>query len=194
MIFCYAEDERAAITRVAPRLLTAIDYRELEQLAAGCPSIVLSIQQADQINAARDKLTSLLPKISLEPDCYCHWSLAISQLMGALDKELRTAPKNQPRKSSNRARPSAVDEYLFSFVRFFASHGGHPGKNPESPCVKFILAAAGPALQAAGWGVTSTSIANLIRARVRNFRAENFAVSGPEIGKPTLGKAVRGCK
>ena len=55
MIFCYAEDERAEIAKVAPQPLSAADYAELERLAANCPPLMIPVMQAKRINQMREK-------------------------------------------------------------------------------------------------------------------------------------------
>jgi hypothetical protein len=57
-----------------------------------------------------------------------------------------------------------------------------------SPCVRFVIAAAAPALQAVGFETKPGMISNVIRARAHTFdnlSAVSFEAGGPEIGTPT---------
>jgi hypothetical protein len=68
------------------------------------------------------------------------------------------------------------------FVLFYASRGQHAGKDPDSPCVRFVIAAAAPALQAAGFETKP----GMIRARAHTFNnlsAVSLETGGPELGK-----------
>jgi hypothetical protein len=47
---------------------------------------------------------------------------------------------------SNRARSDVLDDYLRKLLEYWEKRGGHHGKSPCSPAVKFILAAAGPVI------------------------------------------------
>ena len=187
MIFRYTEDERAEIARVAPQPLTAADFEELERFAANCPPLMISVKQTEQINQMRKDLIPKVKQISREPECYCHWSPEISRLIRSLAED--SIPKGLRKKRSNSERPDVVDEYLFSFVRYFTSRGGLPGKARTSPCVRFVIAVAGPALRMAGWAVTSASVASLIRARAGTLHrlfGEGFTTSAPEMGISAL--------
>jgi hypothetical protein len=77
------------------------------------------------------------------------------------------------------------------FVLFYTSRGGHGGKDPESPCVRFVIAAAEPSLQAACFEARRGTISNLNRARSHSFHGltgVSANVGGPKISKPTLRK------
>ena len=73
------------------------------------------------------------------------------------------------------------------FVLFYTSRGAHAGKDPGSPCVRFVVAAAAPPLRAAGFETKPGTISNLIRDRADSFHslgALSLDVHGPEFSKP----------
>ena len=147
------------------------------------------------IEQASKKFASLIEKASPQPDSYCIWSPEISALLKSIREQPFRASTNGRRKSigkrSNRARADILDDFLMRFVLFYTSRGAHAGKDPESPCVRFVVAAAAPPLRAAGFETKPGTISNLIRARAHTFDALNassFDAGGPELGKPIFGK------
>jgi hypothetical protein len=195
--FQYTTEERKSIAIASAAKLIDADWRALEQIAATCPSVIYAIsnKRLAPIERASKKLAKLLETASLEPDRYCVWSSEISALLKLTREQPFHASTKGQRKStskrSNRARPDVLDDFLMRFVLFYTSRGGHAGKDPESPCVRFVIAAAEPALQAACFEARSGTISNLIRARSHSFHgltAVSTNVGGPEISKPTLRK------
>src|SRR5450755_675771 len=100
-------------------------------------------------------------------------SIETATLLKLIREQPFRVPAKGQRKStlkrSNRARPDVLDNFLMRFVLFYASRGQHAGKDPGSPCVRFVIAAAAPALQAAGFETKPGMISNLIRARAHTF-------------------------
>jgi hypothetical protein len=195
--FQYTAEERESIAIAAPAKLDDADWRALGQIAATCPSAISAIlnKKLATIERASKKLDQLLEKALLAPDRYCVWSPDISALLKLIrEQPFRASTKGQRKstlKRSNRARPDVLDDFLMKFVLFYSSRGGHAGKDPESPCVRFVIAAAGPALRAAGFEARLGTISNLIRARAHSFHrltAVSVNVGGPEISTPTLRK------
>jgi hypothetical protein len=195
--FQYSAEERDSIAIAAPAKLNDADWCALQQIAATCPSAIsaFSIKKLAPIEQASKKVGQLLEKASLAPDRYCIWSPDISALLKLICEQPFHAPTKGQWKSkskrSNRARPDVLDDFLMRFVLFYSSRGGHAGKDPKSPCARFVIAAAGPALRAAGFEARRGTISNLIRARAHTFRgltAVPVNVGGPEISKPTLKK------
>jgi hypothetical protein len=146
------------------------------------------------IEKTSKKLAGLLQTLSLAPSRYCVWSPEISALLKLIREQPFHASAKGQRKStlkkSNRARPDVLDNFLMGFVFFYASRGQHAGKDPNSPCVRFVIAAAGPALRAAGFEAKPGTISNLIRARAHTFHSLNAvscSAGRPELGKPSLG-------
>jgi hypothetical protein len=191
--FQYTADEWESIAIAAPAKLNDADWRALRQIAATCPSVISAIpnKRLAAIERASKKLAQLLEKASLAPDRYCVWSPEISALLKLIREQPFRGQRKSTLKRSNRARPDLLDDFLMRFVLFYTSRGGHAGKDPESPCVRFVIAAAEPALQAAGFEARPCTISNLIRARAHSFHgltAVSVNVVGPEISKPTLRK------
>ena len=122
------------------------------------------------------------------PDLYCIWSPEISALLKAISEQpFRTGQRKSVAKRSNRARPDILDDFLMRFVLFYTSRGAHAGKDPEGPCVRFVVAAAAPPLRAAGFETKPGTISNLIRDRADSFHgrgALSLDVHGPEFSKP----------
>jgi hypothetical protein len=179
--FRYTEQERTAIAEIAPNL-SATDWKELESLASTCPVLLLRARVA-RIKQTSARLADLLETLSPWPDRSV-WSREISQVLVSLHG-LRNWVRvpGSTRKKSNRARSDDLDEYLNRFVRFYASRIGYPGKAPTSPCVRFVIRAAGPPL---GCALTPGSVSDLIRSRVHTLIALDLTTGSPEFGKPTL--------
>jgi hypothetical protein len=162
-------------------------------LSALCPMPVIPSKKLAAIEKASKKFAGLLATVSPGPNRFCVWSPEISTLLKLISEQPFRLPAKGQRKStlkrSNRARPDVLDNFLMRFVHFYASRGGHAGKDPNSPCVRFVIAAAAPALQAAGFETKPGMISNLIRARAHTFNnlsAVSFETGGPELGKPSL--------
>lgn len=190
--FPYSAQHRESIATAAPSAFSEADWQVLEQLAAQCPMLVIPNKKLAAIEKASKKLAGLLATVSPAPKRYCVWSSEISALLKLICEQPYRVPAKGRRKSaskrSNRARPDVLDNFLMRFVLFYASRGGHAGKDPDSPCVRFVIAAAAPALQAAGFETKPGMISNLIRARAHTFnnlRAVSFETGGPELGKPS---------
>jgi hypothetical protein len=190
--FRYSAQQRNSIATAAPSAFSAADWQALEQLAALCPMPVIPNKKLAAIEKASKKLAGLLATVSPAPNRFCVWSPAISTLLKLIREQPFRVPAKGQRKStlkrSNRARPDVLDDFLMKFVLFYASRGQHPGKDPDSPCVRFVLAAATPALQAAGFETKPGMISNLIRARVHTFNnlsAVSIEAGGPELGRPS---------
>jgi hypothetical protein len=179
--FRYTEQERTAVADIAPNLSDA-DRKELESLASTCPVLIPRAMVA-RIKQTSAKLAHLLETLSPRRD-RCVWSREISQVLVPL-QTLKNWPRvtGSTRKKSNRARPGDLDEYLYRFVRFYASRIGYPGKAPTSPCVRFVIRAAGPPL---GHTLTPGSVSDLIRTRVHTLIALDLTTASPEFGRPTL--------
>jgi hypothetical protein len=179
--FRYTEQERADIAEIAPKLSDA-DWKELEFLASTCP-VLLPRARVARIEQTSVKLAHLLETLSPEPD-RCLWSREISQVLVSLHGLRDWARVPGPsRKKSNRARPDDLDEYLNRFVRFYASRIGYPGKAPTSPCVQFVISAAGPPL---GDTLTPGSVSDLIRNRVHTLIPLDLTTGSAQFGRPTL--------
>jgi hypothetical protein len=190
--FRYSAQQRDSIATAAPSAFSEADWQALEQLAALCPMPAIPNKKLAAIEKASVKLAGLLARASPAPDRYCVWSPEISTLLKLIREQPFRVPAKGQRKStlkrSNRARPDVLDNFLMKFVLFYASRGQHAGKDPDSPCVRFVIAAAAPALQAAGFETKPGMISNLIRARAdtfNNLTAVSFETGGPEIGKPS---------
>jgi hypothetical protein len=190
--FRYSAQHRESIATAAPSAFREADWQALEQLAAQCPMPVIPNKKLAAIEKASKKLAGLLATVSPAPNHYCVWSPEISALLKLIrDQPFRVPDKNQRKstlKRSNRARPDVLDNFLMRFVHFYASRGGHAGKDPDSPCVRFVFAAAAPALQAAGFEAKPGMISNLIRARAHTFNnlsAVPLETGGLELGKPS---------
>ena len=158
------------------RTLTEVEFQELEGLAANCPVPVptRAVQRAVKL---RDELAGLLQTYLLPSER----AEAIRRLHQI---ELPRA------KRANRSRPEELDEFLFSFVRFYVRLGGAPTKWSDSYCVLFVKAAAGRTLKEAGWGIKPTTVTNLIRTRLGKNSvgmAVDLVNPSPDIGAPTLG-------
>jgi hypothetical protein len=158
------------------RALTEAEFQELEGLATNCPVPVPPpvVQRAAKLRdePARLLQTYLLPSKRAE---------ATRQLN---EIELPRA------KRANRSRPEELDEFLFSFVRFYVRLGGAPTKWSASYCAQFIEAAAGRTLKKAGWDIKPTTVTNLIRTRLGKNSvgmAVDLVNPSPDIGAPTLG-------
>jgi hypothetical protein len=158
-----------------------------------CPMPVIPNKKLAAIEKASKKLAGLLATVSPAPNRFCVWSPAISTLLKLIREQPFRVPAKGQRKStlkrSNRARPDVLDNFLMRFVLFYTSRGQHAGKDPDSPCVRFVIAAAAPALQAAGFETKPGMISNLIRARAHTFNnltAVSFEAGGPEVGKPNF--------
>jgi hypothetical protein len=193
--FQYSAQERESIAIAAVAKFNDVDWRALEQIAATCPTPVSAMlnKKLEEIEQASKKLVRLLERASPAPDPYCIWSPEISTPLKLIrEQPLRASAKGQRKstlKRSNRARPDVLDDFLMRFVLFYTSRGGHAGKSPKSPCVRFVIAAAAPALRAAGFEARPGTISNLIRARAHTFHgltAVSVNVGGPEFRKPTL--------
>jgi hypothetical protein len=179
--FRYTEQERTQIAEFAPQLSDA-DWKELESLASTWP-VLLPGARVARIKQTSAKLAHLLETLSPRPD-RCVWSREISQVLVPLQTLKNWASVPDPtRKKSNRARPSDLNEYLNRFVRFYASRIGYPGKAPTSPCVRFVIHAAGPPL---GCTLTPGSVSDLIRSRVHTLIALDLTTGSPEFGMPAL--------
>jgi hypothetical protein len=197
LAFQYSAQERELIALTAPAKLHGADWRTLEQIAATCPSAISTMPNKTlaAIEQASKKLARLLETASPAPDRYCIWSPGISALLKLIREQPFRASTLGHRKSiskrSNRARPDILDDFLMRFVLFYTSRGAHAGKDPESPCVRFVVAAAAPALRAAGFETKPGTISNLIRARAHTFHsltAVSFDAGRPELSKPIFGK------
>jgi hypothetical protein len=190
--FRYSAQHRESIATAAPSVFSEADWHALEQLAALCPTPVIPNKKLAAIEKASKKLAGLLASVSPAPNRYCVWSPGISALLKLIREQPFRVPAKGQRKStskrSNRARPDVLDNFLMKFVLFYASRGQHAGKDPDSPCVRFVIAAAAPALQAAGFETKPGMISNLIRARAHTFNnlsAVSLETGGPELGKPS---------
>jgi len=195
--FQYSAQARESIAIASPAKLNDADWRALEQIAATCPSAMSAMPNKKLVamERASKKLAQLLEKASPVPDRYCIWSPEISALLNLIrEQPFRASAKGQRKstlKRSNRARADVLDDFLMRLVLFYTSRGGHAGKDPESPCVRFVIAAAAPALRAAGFEARPGTISNLIRARAHTFHglmAVSVKVGGSEISKPILRK------
>jgi hypothetical protein len=191
--FRYSAQQRKSIETAAPSVFSETDWQALEQLSALCPMPVIPNKKLATIEKASKKLARLLATVSPAPNRFCVWSPEISTLLKLFREQPFRVPAKGQRKStlkrSNRARPDVLDNFLMRFVHFYASRGQHVGKDPNSPCVRFVIAAAAPALQAAGFETKPGMISNLIRARAHTFNnlsAVSFETGGPELGKPSL--------
>jgi hypothetical protein len=158
------------------RTLTEAEFQELERLAANCPVPVPPpvVRRAAKL---RDELAGLLQTYLL-PSKRAEATRQLNEI------EL---PRS---KRANRSRPEELDEFLFSFVRFYVRLGGEPTKWSASYCARFIEAAAGRMLKEAGWGIKPTTVTNLIRARLGKNSvgmAADLVNPSPDIGAPTLG-------
>jgi hypothetical protein len=191
--FRYSVEQRDSVAAAAPSAFSEADWRALEQLAALCPSVVRVTpkKKLEAIEQASKKLAVLLKTLSPAPNDYSIWSPEISTFLKLVHEQPFCGPVKGQRKStlkrSNRARPDVLDDFLMRFVLFYASRGKHAGKGPDSPCVRFVIAAAGPALQAAGFETKPGMISSLIRARAHTFHsltAVSFNTAEPELGKP----------
>jgi hypothetical protein len=179
--FPYTEQERTDIAEFAPKLSDA-DWKELESLASTCP-VLLPRARVARIKQTSAKLAHLLQTLSPASDRSL-WSPEISRVMVSLHALRNWMRVPDPtRKKSNRARPGDLDEYLYRFVRFYASRIGYPGKAPTSPCVRFVIRAAGPPL---GHTLPPGSVSDLIRARVHTLIALDVTTGSPEFGRATL--------
>jgi hypothetical protein len=63
---------------------------------------------------------------------------------------------------SNRARSDVLDDYLRKLLEYWEKRGGHAGKSPGSPAVKFILAAAGPVIP----NLEASTVSHFIRDEI----------------------------
>lgn len=179
--FQYTQRERARIAKFAPKLSDA-DWKELESLASTCP-VLLPRARVARIKQTSAKLAHLLETLSPRRD-RCLWSREISGVLVSLQALGDWARVPGPtRKKSNRARPDDLDEYLNRFVGFYASRIGYPGKAPTSPCVQFVISAAGPPL---GNTLSPGSVSDLIRSRVHTLIPLGLTTGSPEFGRPTL--------
>jgi hypothetical protein len=144
------------------------------------------------IEQTTTKHAKLVEEASPAPDIYCIWSPEISALLKSIyEQPFRKGQRKSLAKRSNRARPDILDEFLMRFVLFYTSRGGHAGKHPESPCVRFVVAAAAPPLRAAGFETKPGTISNLIRDRADSFHsltALSLDADGPEFSKPNFEK------
>jgi hypothetical protein len=180
--FQYTQRERARIAKFAPKLSDA-DWKELEFLASTCP-VLLPRASVTRIKQTSAKLAHLLETLSPRPDLCCLWSREISGVLVSLQALGDWARVPGPaRKKSNRARPDDLDEYLNRFVGFYTSRIGYPGKAPTSPCVQFVISAAGPPL---GNTLSPGSVSDLIRSRVHTLIPLGLTTGSPEFGRPTL--------
>jgi hypothetical protein len=195
--FRYSAQERESIAIATASKFNDVDWRALEQIAATCPTAVSAMlnKKLVAIEQASKKFVQLLENASPAPDRYCIWSPEIAALLKLIrEQPLRASAKGQRKstlKRSNRARPDVLDDFLMRFVLFYTSRGGHP----ESPCVRFVIAAAAPALRAAGFEARPGAISNLIRACAHTFHAlsvVSVSVGGPEFTSPTL-RINKGC-
>jgi hypothetical protein len=189
--FRYSAQQRESIANTAPSVLSEADWLALEKVAALCPMPVIPNKKLAAIEKTSKRLAGLLVTVSPAPNRYCVWSPGISALLKLIREQPFRVPAKGQRKStskrSNRARPDVLDNFLMKFVLFYASRGGHAGKDPDSPCVRFVIAAAAPALQAVGFETKPGMISNVIRARAHTFdnlSAVSFEAGGPEIGSP----------
>jgi hypothetical protein len=189
--FRYSAQQRDSIATAAPSAFSDADWQALERLAALCPMPVIPNKKLAVIEKAAKKLAGLLATASPAPGRYCAWSAEISALLKLIREQPFRAPaRKSTLKRSNRARPDVLDNFLMRFVLFYASRGQHAGKDPDSPCVRFVIAAAAPALEAAGFETKPGTISNLIRARAHTFNsltALSFKTDEPELGKPSFG-------
>jgi hypothetical protein len=187
--FRYSAQQRESIANTAPSVLSEADWLALEKVAALCPMPVIPNKKLAAIEKTSKRLAGLLVTVSPAPNRYCVWSPGISALLKLIREQPFRVPAKGQRKStskrSNRARPDVLDNFLMKFVLFYASRGGHAGKDPDSPCVRFVIAAAAPALQAVGFETKPGMISNVIRARAHTFdnlSAGSFG-SRPERGR-----------
>jgi hypothetical protein len=184
--FRYSAQQRKSIETAAPAVFSETDLQALEQLSALCPMPVIPNKKLAAIEKASKKLAGLLATVSPAPNRFCVWSPEISTLLKLIREQPFRVPAKGQRKStlkrSNRARPDVLDNFLMRFVLFYASRGQHAGKDPNSPCVRFVIAAAAPALQAAGFETKPGMISNLIRARAHTFN--NLTAVSIETGGP----------
>jgi hypothetical protein len=189
--FRYSAQQRKSIETAAPSVFSETDWQALEQLSALCPMPVIPNKKLAAIEKASKKLAGLLATVSPAPNRFSVWSPEISTLLKLIREQPFRVPAEGQRKSTLKrsARPDVLDNFLMRFVHFYASRGQHVGKDPNSPCVRFVIAAAAPALQAAGFETKPGMISNLIRARAHTFNnlsAVSFETGGPELGKPSL--------
>jgi len=157
------------------RTLTEAEFQELEALAANCP-IPVPLNVVRRAEKLRGELVGLLQTYQLPSKR----AEAIRQLHKI---ELPRA------KRANRSRPEELDEFLFSFVRFYVRRGGAPTKWSASYCARFIETAAGRTLKEAGWDIKPTTVTNLIRTRLGKNSvgmAVDLVNPSPDIGAPTL--------
>jgi hypothetical protein len=169
------QDGREAASK-PERTLTEAEFQDLEALAANCP-IPVPPKVVRRAAKLRDELAELLQTYLLPSKR----AEAIRQLH---EIELPRA------KRANRSRPEELDEFLFSFVRFYVRLGGAPTKWSASYCARFIQAAAGRTLKEAGWDIKPTTVTNLIRTRLGKNSvgmAVDLVNPSPDIGAPTLG-------
>jgi hypothetical protein len=89
------------------------------------------------------------------------WLKQTREMARWADRSGRAWPKSMKGRS-NRARSDVLDDYLRKLLEYWERRGGHAGKSPGSPAVKFIMAAASsviPDLQA-------STVSHFIRAEI----------------------------
>ncbi len=193
-----AADERASISRCAPKDLNDDLWQYLETIGADYldkffRQLLLTKKRATQIENTARKLKSEIkgPAAADLENGWCLWSPKISVMLNLLgDLKLYAKSQQQPksqRKKSNRARDDALDGYLTLLVLCFMQLGGHPGKSPSSPCAIFVDAAASPVLAIAHADLDGNDISDLIRHRVW-LLAENIAAGRPQLETSALSK------
>jgi hypothetical protein len=64
-------------------------------------------------------------------------------------------------KCSNRSRSAVLNRYLGYLLDFWIARGGHAGKSPHSPAVRFILAAARPIIPT----LKASTVSHFIRSK-----------------------------
>jgi hypothetical protein len=108
----------------------------------------------------------------------------ISRAFAAL-REVLPLPQTRP---NNRVLAPEFEAFIWSIVDFYRSCGGNPSKRPNSPCDRFVRAAAEETLREAGWELRRDTVATFIRRALRHWAlaTSGFAVTPPDIGAPSL--------
>jgi hypothetical protein len=156
----YTDEERQAIIDNAPGRLTDADWEQLERLGN---------EFADEFRAKFPKLnkdqTKSIKQLSLRLRSElraCSADLTLSETVKRLTELEPWADAHfEPRKG--RANP-ALDAYYFKIIVLYIKYGGYPGKDDESPCVRFVEAVVNPVVVALG--CEPKSVAHNIRKLV----------------------------
>jgi hypothetical protein len=107
----------------------------------------------------------------------------ISRAFGAV-RDVLPLPQTRPQ---NTLAPE-FEAFVWSIVDFYRGCGGNPSKRPNSPCDRFVRAAAEENLREAGWELRHGTIATFIRRALRHWAlaASDLDVAPPDIGTPAL--------